>query len=92
MVSNNGFQTVEEGVKTCEENKADIVVICGADDEYATFAPEIYAALKDKAILVVAGNPESRSQLEEAGLKHYIHVRCNVLEDLKNYQEMLGIK
>ena len=83
---------MEEGAKACEENKADIVVICSSDDEYAAIAPEIFAALKDKAIVVVAGNPESRPQLEEAGLKNYIHVKCNVLEDLKGYQEMLGIK
>ena len=92
VIDNNGFKTVDEGAKACEENKADIVVICSSDDEYAAIAPEIFAALKDKAIVVVAGNPESRPQLEEAGLKNYIHVKCNVLEDLKGYQEMLGIK
>ena len=92
VMDNNGFKTVEEGAKACMDNKADIVVICSSDDEYATIAPEVYAAMKDKAIIVVAGNPECRPQLEEIGIKNYVHVKCNVLEDLKAYQQKLGIK
>ena len=92
VMDNNGFKTVEEGAKACVDNKADIVVICSSDDEYATIAPEVYAAMKDKAIVVVAGNPECRPQLEEIGIKNYVHVKCNVLEDLKAYQQKLGIK
>ncbi len=88
---NNGFKTVEEGVKACMENKAAIVVLCSSDDEYAGFAPEAFEKLKDKAIVVVAGNPESRPELEAKGLMNYIHVKNNVLEELKSYQAKLGI-
>ena len=41
VMDNNGFKTVEEGAKACMDNKADIVVICSSDDEYATIAPEV---------------------------------------------------
>ena len=88
---NNGFKTVDEGVKACMENKAAIVVLCSSDDEYAGFAPEAFEKLKDKAIVVVAGNPESRPELEAKGLMNYIHVKNNVLEELKSYQAKLGI-
>lgn len=88
---NNGFKTVDEGVKACLENKAAIVVLCSSDEEYAGFAPEAYEKLKDKAIVVVAGNPESRPELEAKGLMNYIHVKNNVLEELKAYQAKLGI-
>ncbi|MDR1414566.1 MAG: acyl-CoA mutase large subunit family protein [Odoribacteraceae bacterium] len=91
VIDNNGFKTVEEGTRACEENKADIVVICSSDEEYATLAPEIHAALKGKAIVVVAGNPECRPQLEAAGISHFIHVKNNLLEELKKYQQELGI-
>jgi methylmalonyl-CoA mutase len=91
VIDNNGFKTVAEGARACEENKADIVVICSSDEEYATLAPEIHAALQGKAIVVVAGNPECRPALEAAGITHFIHVRNNVLEELKKYQEELGI-
>lgn len=91
VVDNNGFKTVEEGVQACLDNKAAIVVLCSSDDEYAGFAPEAYEQLKDKAIVVVAGNPESRPELEAKGLTNYIHVKNNVLEELKGYQQKLGI-
>lgn len=89
---NNGFKTVDEGVQACLDNKAAIVVLCSSDDEYAGFAPEVFEKLKDKAIVVVAGNPESRPELEAKGLLNYIHVKNNVLEELKGYQVKLGIK
>ena len=89
---NNGFKTVDEGVQACLDNKAAIVVLCSSDDEYAGFAPEAFEKLKDKAIVVVAGNPESRPELEAKGLLNYIHVKNNVLEELKGYQVKLGIK
>lgn len=88
---NNGFKTVDEGVKACLDNKAAIVVLCSSDDEYAGFAPEAFEKLKDKAVVVVAGNPESRPELEAKGLMNYIHVKNNVLEELKAYQAKLGI-
>lgn len=88
---NNGFSTVEEGVAACLKNKAAIVVICSADDEYATIAPEIYEQLKEKAVVVVAGNPECRPELETKGIENFIHVRNNVLDELKRYQELLGL-
>ena len=67
-------------------------LLCSSDDEYAGFAPEAFEKLKDKAIVVVAGNPESRPELEAKGLMNYIHVKNNVLEELKGYQVKLGIK
>ncbi len=88
---NNGFKTIEEGVKACDAEKPAIIVLCSSDEEYADFAPEAYEALKDKAIIVVAGNPESRPELEAKGLSNYIHVKNNVLEELKGYQQKLGI-
>jgi methylmalonyl-CoA mutase len=91
VVDNNGFSTVEEGVRACEENRADIVVICSSDEEYETLAPAINAALAGKAIVVVAGNPECRPRLEAAGITRFIHVKNNLLDELKKYQDELGI-
>ena len=84
---NNGFKTVEEGVAAALENNATIVVICSSDDEYTTIAPEVYAALKDKVTVVVAGNPECRAELEEKGITNFVHVRNNVLVELTRYQQ-----
>lgn len=91
VIDNNGFSTVDEGVKACLENKAAIVVVCSSDEEYATIAPEVFEKLNGKAVVVVAGSPECRPELEAKGIKNYIHVKNNVLEELKGYQQKLGI-
>ncbi len=92
VVDNNRFSSIEEGVKAALEAKADIVVACSADDEYAEAVPQIAEAIGDKAVVVVAGDPECRPELEAKGIMNYINVRCNVLETLKEYQAKMGIK
>lgn len=91
VVDNNRFASVEEGIKAALDAKADIVVACSADDEYLEAVPQIAKGIGDKAVVVVAGDPECRPQLEEQGIKNYIHVRCNILDTLKEYQKMMGI-
>jgi methylmalonyl-CoA mutase len=88
-IDNNGFKTAEEGVKAALEAKADIVVLCSSDDEYAVLAPEVFEKLGNKAIFVVAGAPASQPELEAKGIKNFVNVKSNVLETLKGYQKML---
>jgi methylmalonyl-CoA mutase len=83
-----GYETVEEGVADAKAEGADIVVLCSSDDEYAEFAPAAKELLNDK-IFVVAGNPACKEELEAKGINNYIHVRSNLLEDLKDYQTQL---
>lgn len=90
-IDNTYFNSVAQGVDEALAAKADIVVICAADDDYTTLAVEAYNALKGKAIVVVAGAPASQAELEAAGITHFISVKNNVLETLKGYQTELGI-
>ncbi len=90
VIDNNGFQSVQEGVDAAREKQADIVVLCSSDEEYEIFAPEV-AGLLEKEILVIAGNPQCKSELEAQGIKNFIHVKSNALEELKIYQEQLKI-
>lgn len=87
---NNGFASVEEGVAAAKEAGADIVVLCSSDEEYAEYAPKAAELLGD-IIFVFAGNPACRPELEEKGIQNFIHVKSNALEELKAYQEKLGI-
>ncbi len=92
VIDNNGFKTIDQGVKASIENKADIVVICSSDEEYADIVPGIYEKLKDKAIVVVAGYPKAIiDRLKSKGINNFIHLKSNVLETLRNYQQKLGI-
>ena len=90
VIDNNGFATVEEGVKAAGKAKADIIVICSSDEEYAELAPKASVLLKDE-IFVVAGDPACRPELEEKGIRNYISMKSNILKELQEYQEMLGI-
>jgi len=89
VVDNLGFATVEEGVKAAFEAKADIIVLCSSDDEYAELAPAVYALVKDKALFVVAGAPACTDDLKAIGIEHFVNVRTNVLETLKAFNAKL---
>lgn len=90
-IDNTYFASVEEGVKAALESGSQIVVICAADDDYATLAVEANKLLAGKAIVVVAGAPACQAELEAEGISHFISVKNNVLETLKAYQAELGI-
>ncbi len=91
VIDNLGFKSVEEGVKTAMDQNANIVVVCSSDDEYTEAAPAALEQLGDKAITVVAGYPKSVDELKAKGLKHFIHVKSNLIETLESFQNELGI-
>jgi len=91
VMDNLGFKTVEEGVDAALEAKADIVVICSSDDEYAEYAIPAFKYLDDRAMYVVAGAPACSDDLKAAGIENFIHVKSNQLETLKAYNQKLGI-
>lgn len=92
IIDNLGFKTVEEGVKAALDTKANIVVVCSSDDEYPVFAPEINEKLKGNAITVVAGYPANVEELKSKGIKHFIHMKSNLIESLQGFQKELGIE
>ena len=88
---NTIFKSIEEGAKAALESKAEIVVVCAADDDYAEAAPKVKELLGGKAILVVAGAPACMPELEAQGITNFINVKSNVLETLKFYLKEMGI-
>ena len=92
IIENSGFNSVEEGIAAAKEANAEIIVICSSDDEYATIAVEAYEMIKDDAIFVVAGAPACADDLKSKGIVNFVNVRSNVLEELKKYNQQLGIQ
>jgi methylmalonyl-CoA mutase len=92
VIDTNGFENAADGAAAAIESKAHIVVVCSSDEEYATFAPEIFNLLKGKAILVIAGNPPCGGDLKKLGIENFIHLKSNVPEMLKHFSATLGIK
>ena len=75
VIDNLGFKTVEEGVDAALEAKADIVVICSSDDEYAEYAIPAFKYLNGRAMFVVAGAPACMEDLKAAGIENFVFER-----------------
>lgn len=89
ILDNIGFKTVQEGIDAAMEKGADIVILCSSDDEYAEYAPEAFKLLDGRAEFVVAGAPACTDDLKALGINNFIHVRSNVLETLRGFNERL---
>lgn len=89
IIDNLGFDTVEQGVDAALEQGADVVVLCSSDDEYATLAPDAFKYLDGRAEFVVAGAPACMDELKALGINDFVHVRCNVLDTLRDFNGRL---
>ena len=94
VIDNNGFKTVREGIKAAKKAKADIIVLCSSDDEYAEFAPKAWKILQKmdeqkRPMFIVAGAPACMEDLQKLGIENFIHVRVNVLDTLKKFNQQL---
>ncbi|MDR1793041.1 MAG: methylmalonyl-CoA mutase subunit beta [Bacteroidales bacterium] len=96
QITEGAFEATEDAVNAACEAKADIVVICSADDEYIIHTPLIINLLKEKlpiAFCLIAGYPvEHIDALTTAGVFDFIHIKCNLLETLKKYNQLLKIE
>jgi methylmalonyl-CoA mutase len=95
VIDNSGFLTGEEAVKAALDSEAEIIVICGADEDYPVYAPAITKGLKAEnpdLIVLVAGYPKDiMEQLKANGVDDFVHLRTNMLEFLQKMQLKLGI-
>lgn len=94
IIDNPGFKTAEEGVNAALEAKADIVVLCSSDDEYAELTEPACQGLKGKVkSIVLAGYPKEMVDTYKGyGIDEFIHVKTNVLDCLTNFQKLFGIE
>lgn len=87
-------KTLEEGLEKALASKAEIIVFCSSDEEYAEMA-DAAKVIREKlpnTQVVVAGYPKDiMDQLNQAGVQHYIHMRTNALETLQRFNDTLGI-
>jgi methylmalonyl-CoA mutase len=92
VLDHNGYKSAQEGVEAAKSSKADIIVLCSGDEEYAELAPAVKDLMDEKTILVVAGYPKAiMDELKAKGIENFIHVKTNVLETLTKFQNELGI-
>ena len=94
IIDNAGFKSAEEGVKAALDAKADIVVLCSSDDEYAEITEQACNGLKGKVkSIVLAGYPKEMVETYQGyGVDEFIHVKTNVLDSLTKFQKLFGIE
>ena len=95
IVEPAGYADIATGINDVKENQPHIVAICSSDEEYADYAAEITRQVKQilpQTQCIVAGNPvEQIEALKAAGVDDFVHVRVNLLETLRRYNQILGI-
>ncbi len=90
IVDQPAFATIEEGIQEAKKSNVDVVVLCSSDDAYAELAPAVYNELKEHSVIVVAGYPsETIELLQKAGIEHFIHMKSNLLETLKEFNKII---
>ncbi len=90
IIDNPGFETIDEGIEAAQQAKPNIVVICSSDNEYIDIIEPIFNAIKNDTIVVLAGYPKDLiDKLNQIGLTNLVHVKSNLLEELKRYQELV---
>ena len=96
VIDNSGFASIDDGIEAALVSEAEIIVICSSDDEYPKITPEIIRKLKadnSRKMIIIAGDPKAIGEdLKMAGVDGFIHIRSNLLEELKKYQSRLGIQ
>ncbi|MCF8225252.1 MAG: methylmalonyl-CoA mutase subunit beta [Bacteroidales bacterium] len=71
---------------------AEIVVLCSSDDEYIHYVPAVRKSLSGSAEIAIAGYPKDHvGELQKMGIEHFIHVRSNLVDELKKFHSILGI-
>ena len=89
IIDNAGFENGEQGAKAALESKADITVLCSSDEEYTDLAAQACPLLKGKTHIVYAGAAAEEEPFRALGVECFIHVRSNVLETLRQFQQTL---
>jgi len=95
VIDNHGFDTFEEGITATLAAAPDIMVFCSSDQEYEEIAINVVPILKAAIpglIIVVAGFPKDNIEvLKKAGVDDFIHIRCNLVDSLRNFSSQIGI-
>ncbi|MGW8315318.1 MAG: methylmalonyl-CoA mutase family protein [Bacteroidales bacterium] len=84
LLQQSELGSIKDGAEEALHAKAEVVVFCSSDEEYADISSEIAALLGQQSLLIVAGDPQPlRTYLEDAGIHQYIHRHSPLMETLQ---------
>ncbi|MFW5760818.1 MAG: methylmalonyl-CoA mutase family protein [Cyclobacteriaceae bacterium] len=95
VVEGPAVYSIEDAVKVSTEHKAEIIVLCSSDDDYAAMGESFAQKFKSKSgnkKLVLAGYPaDIVDKLKNAGFDNFVHLKSNAVETLRDFQKQLNI-
>ena len=92
IIDNQVFGSLDEGIVAANKAKANIVVLCSSDEEYSVSATDAFKQIDKKSIFVIAGYPKDViDDMKKEGIEHFIHVKSKLLEELQNFNKLMGI-
>jgi methylmalonyl-CoA mutase len=96
MLTNDGFQTVEEAANAAVASEASVVVICSTDETYSQIVPPLTQTIKKarpETTVILTGYPKDHIEaFKEAGVDEFIHLRANLYEILVNLMKKIGVQ
>ncbi|MBN2171964.1 MAG: acyl-CoA mutase large subunit family protein [Candidatus Krumholzibacteriota bacterium] len=97
VLRDEGHDTPAAAAAAAVSSGAEVVAVCGRDEDYAEGAPAVARAVKagrPGAVVVLAGKPaddDQRRHLEQAGVDRCIHLQSDVLAELGDIAARLGV-
>ena len=96
VVNPTGFETVQDALAAWRKDRSPAVCICSTDDTYPELVPAICAGLKAEPrppVIILAGYPQDMvDSYRAAGVLHFIHIRANVFDTLKDIAAQMGVQ
>ena len=91
IIDNLGFDTIDEGIDAYRNSGADVLAVCGADNEYVTFVPALFKQVD--GVKIIAGNPKKdKDMLKQAGADYFIYTGVDILRILNDISKKLSEK
>ncbi len=88
-LNEEGFESVESGLKAFAQSDLSLAIICATDEVYKSMTPNLKVA--NKAVLL-AGHPREKQELwKEAGIYDFVYKGCDAVEKLSQYLKWLGV-
>lgn len=94
VISNDGFNNVDDAAAAFKKSGARIAVVCSSDKRYPEYASGAAAKLKQAGArtVVLAGLPgDNESAWRGAGVDRFIYSKCDVLSTLRDLLAEEGV-
>ncbi len=94
-LQNDGFKDAAAAAEALKASGAEMAVICSTDTRYATEVETLAPALRAAGarLIVLAGNPgPNEARFRNAGVTHFIFIKCNALEILRTILGEAGVQ